>query len=101
VVTIIQEQHRSNHDRHQRWTRLERADLFERYGDLHAQGLSQRQAAEMLDVPRSTLQAWLAYQESLDESPAIVAFFQSVPGLAFLHRLVLALHLSSRTKIFL
>ena len=47
----------------------------------------------MLEVPRSTLQAWRAYQEHLDECPAVVAFFQSVPGLAFLHRLVLAIHL--------
>ena len=93
MATIIQEQYCGKHDRNQRWARLERADLFERYGDLHAQGLSQRQAAEMLDVPRSTLQAWLAYQETLDESPPVVAFFHSVPGLAFLHRLVLALHL--------
>jgi hypothetical protein len=60
---------------------------------LHAQGVSQRQAAEVLEVPRSTLQAWRAYQERLDECPAVVAFFQSVPGLAFLHRLVLAIHL--------
>ena len=74
-------------------TRLERADLFAQYGDLQAQGLSQRQAAKVLDVPRSTLQAWRAYQERLDECPAVVAFFHSVPGLAFLHRLVLAFHL--------
>ncbi len=47
----------------------------------------------MLEVPRSTLQAWRAYQERLDECPAVVTFFHSVPGLAFLHRLVLALHL--------
>src|SRR5689334_22628537 len=47
----------------------------------------------MLNVPPSTLQAWQAYQESLDESPTVVAFFHSVPGLAFLHRLVLAIHL--------
>ena len=33
------------------------------------------------------------YQDRLDACPAIVAFFQRVPGLAFLHRLVLALHL--------
>jgi Family of unknown function (DUF6399) len=44
-------------------------------------------------VPRSTLQAWRAYQESLDEHPAVVAFFHSAPGLAFLHRLVLGIHL--------
>ena len=47
----------------------------------------------MLEVPRTTLQAWRAYQERLDACPAVVAFFQSVPGLAFLHRLVLAIHL--------
>src|SRR5438093_13371206 len=55
--------------------------------------MSQRQAAKVLDVPRSTLQAWQAYQETLDESPAVVAFFHCVPGLAFLRRLVLAFHL--------
>ncbi len=66
---------------------------LEQYGDLQAQGLSQRQAAKVLEVPRSTLQAWRAYQERLDACPAVVAFFHSVPGLAFLHRLVLAFHL--------
>lgn len=91
--TIVQYQQRSNEDRHQRWARLERAELSERYSELHAQGVSQRQAAEVLEVPRSTLQAWRAYQERLDACPAVVAFFQSVPGLAFLHRLVLAIHL--------
>lgn len=91
--TVIQYAQRSNDERHQRWDRIERAGLFERYGALHAQGLSQRQAAKVLDVPRSTLQAWRTYHERLDASPAVVAFFQSVPGLAFLHRLVLAIHL--------
>ncbi len=83
---------RGKEDRHQRGVRLERADLFARYGDRHAQGVAQRQAAKVLEVPRSTLQAWGAYQESLDACPAVVAFFQRPPGLAFLHRLVLALH---------
>lgn len=91
--TVIQYKQRDNDDRHQRWERCERADLFEQYSDLQAQGISQRQAAQVLEVPRSTLQAWLAYQENLDECPAVVAFFQSAPGLAFLHRLVLGLHL--------
>ena len=44
-------------------------------------------------MPRSTLQAWRAYQERLHACPTVVAFFHSVPGLAFLHRLVIALHL--------
>jgi len=93
VATIIQAKQRGNHDRNQRWTRLERADLFARYGELHTQRVSQRQAAKVLDVPRSTLQAWRAYHDRLDACPAVVAFFQSVPGLAFLHQLVIALHL--------
>lgn len=91
--TVMQYQAQGNEDRHQRWDRIERAALGERDGNLQAQGLSQRQAAKMLDVPRSTLQAWRAYHERLDESPVVVAFFRSVAGLAFLHRLVVALHL--------
>jgi hypothetical protein len=93
MATIIQATQHGNQDRNQRWTRLERADLFAQYSELHIQGVSQRQAATVLDVPRSTLQAWLAYHDRLDACPAVVAFFQSVPGLAFLHQLVIALHL--------
>jgi hypothetical protein len=93
VGTVIQDTQRGNDDRSQRWDRLQRADLWAQYGDLQTQGLSQRQAAQALEVPRSTLQAWHAYQERLDACPAVVAFFHSPPGLAFLHRLVLGLHL--------
>jgi hypothetical protein len=60
---------------------------------LHDQGLSQRQVAQELGVPRTTLQAWLAWQDRLDACPPVVEFFESVPGLAFLHRLTLALHM--------
>jgi hypothetical protein len=91
--TVIQSQPRRHDDRTPRWDRTRRAELFDQYRDLQAQGLSLRQAAKALDVPRSTLQAWRAYQESLDEHPAVVAFFHSAPGLAFLHRLVLGIHL--------
>ena len=84
--TVIQYPQRGNEDRNQRWNRIERAERFERYGDRKVQGMSQRQAAKVLDVPRRTLQAWRAYQERLDECPAVVAFFHSVPGLACLHR---------------
>jgi hypothetical protein len=85
--------HRADVDRHQLWDRFERADLFEQYVDLQAQGLSQRQAAKQLQVPRSTLQAWHSWHDTLDICPEVAQFFQSGPGLAFLHRLVLALHL--------
>jgi hypothetical protein len=79
-------------DRHQRWDRTRRADLFDQYRDLHAQGFSQRQAAKRLHVPRTTLQVWHPWQETLDACPQVVAFFDSGPGLAYLHRLVMALH---------
>jgi hypothetical protein len=36
VGTIIQDQQRGHDDRHQHWGRLERAERFERYGDLKA-----------------------------------------------------------------
>src|SRR5438128_11835390 len=91
--TVIQSTPRRHDDRTPRWDRTQRAELFDQYRDLQAQGLSLRQAAQALEVPRSTLQAWRAYQESLDAHPAVVAFFHSAPGLAFLHRLVVALHL--------
>ena len=93
VGTVIQYAQRSNNNHTPRWDRTQRAQLFDQYLSLQAQGLSLRQAAKALEVPRSTLQAWRSYQESLDEHPAVVAFFQSAPGLAFLHRLVLGIHL--------
>src|SRR5712691_439555 len=93
VGTVIQDAQRSNDDHYPRWSRTQRAALFDQYLDLQAHGLSLRQAAKALEVPRSTLQAWRAYQESLDEHPTVVVFFQSSPGLAFLHRLVLGIHL--------
>jgi lambda repressor-like predicted transcriptional regulator len=92
VGTVMPDVQRVNGPRQQHWHRLERAERFEQYQQLQAQGVSQRQAAKTLKVPRTTLQAWLAYQERLDDHPAVVTFFQSPPGLAFLHRLVVALH---------
>ena len=91
--TVIDFAHHDHSDRHQLWDRFERADLFEHYLDLQAQGVSQRQAAKQLQVPRTTLQAWHSWHDTLDICPHVAQFFQSGPGLAFLHRLVLALHL--------
>ena len=93
MSTVIDFPHRDHCDRHQLWDRFERADLFEHYLDLQAQGVSQRQAAKRLQVPRTTLQAWHSWHDTLDICPHVAQFFQSGPGLAFLHRLVLALHL--------
>jgi transposase len=92
VGTVIHHEQRGNRERKQRWDRIRRAELLDQYDDLQAQGVSQRQAAKVLHVPRTTLQAWRLWQGRLDACPHVVRFFESVPGLAFLHRLVLALH---------
>jgi hypothetical protein len=76
-----------------RWDRFERADLLEQYRELRHQGFSERQAAKDLKVPRTTLQAWRRWHDSLDMCPHVADFFQGGPGLAFLHRLVIAFHL--------
>src|SRR2546430_15640908 len=76
-----------------RWDRFERADLFEQYRELRTQGVSDRHAAKELKVPRTTLQAWRIWHDTLDICPHVAEFFQSGPGLAFLHRLVIALPL--------
>jgi hypothetical protein len=76
-----------------RWDRFERADLLEQYRELRTQGISERQAAKKLNVPRTTLQAWRIWHDTLDICPEVAQFFQSGPGLAFLHRLVMAFHL--------
>jgi len=82
-----------NHSSQPRWDRFERADLFEQYRELRTQGISERQAAKELTVPRTTLQAWRLWHDTLDICPHVADFFQSGPGLAFLHRLVIAFHL--------
>src|SRR5437588_206067 len=76
-----------------RWDRFECADLFEQYRELRTQGISERQAAKELTVPRTTLQAWRLWHDTLDICPHVADFFQSGPGLAFLHRIVIAFHL--------
>ena len=90
--TVIHDAQRDNADRTQRWDRIRRAELLDQYRGLQAQGLSQRQAAQALEVPRTTLQAWRAWQARLDACPQVGECFESVPGLAFLHRLGLAFH---------
>src|ERR687885_2061619 len=93
VGTVIQDMPPINHSSQPRWDRFERADLFEQYRELRTQGISERQAAKDLKVPRTTLQAWRLWHDSLDMCPHVADFFQSGPGLAFLHRLVIAFHL--------
>ena len=75
-------------DRHQRWDRFERADQFEHYRKLHAQGVSQRQAAKQLQVPRTTLQAWRIWHDTLDICPVWLKFSAVSTPLKFLRFVV-------------
>jgi len=90
VRTVIQDQQHRTPAGQPHWDRFERADLFEQYRELRTQGISERQAATALQVPRTTLQAWRVWHETLDICPHVAECFQSGPGLAFLHRIVIA-----------
>src|SRR5262250_573516 len=92
MSTVIHDAQGGKAERQRRWDRTQRAERLDRYRALQAQGVSQRQAAKALDVPRTTLQAWRTWQETLDVCPQVGTFFASGPGLAYLHRLVMALH---------
>src|SRR5262245_57102078 len=81
-----------NHRRQPRWDRFERADLLEQYRELRTKGISERQAAKELKVPRTSLQAWRLCHDTFDICPNVAEFFQAGPGLAFVHRLVVACH---------
>jgi hypothetical protein len=52
---------------------------------------SERQAAKATGVPRSTCQYRKKKKENDELSPSVVAFFHSIEGLAFLHRLTIAI----------
>ena len=87
---VIHDAQRDNAARRPRWVRRVGAELLAQYRDLCAQGVCQRQAAQRLDVPRTMIPAWCAWQPRLDAGPQGVAFVARRPGLASLHRLVLA-----------
>src|SRR4051812_38567186 len=73
------------------WDRTQVAELVLQFEASHC---SQRAFAQTTGVPRSTLQHWLKRKHALEADPALVAFFESPTGVAFLHRLVGACHLT-------
>ena len=81
--TVIQDQQQRHPERQPRWDRFERADRFAQYRALRTKGMSERQAAKELKVPRTTLQAWRRWHATLDMCPHVADFFQSGPSLAF------------------
>ncbi len=57
-------------------------------------GTSQRQFAREHALPRSTLQSWAGRQHHLADDPVLAAFLDSPSGLAFVHQLTTAAHLT-------
>lgn len=91
--TVIHDTQQRNHDSQRRGDRLDRADLLAQYREWRTQGISERQAAKERHVPRTTLQAWRLWHDTLAMGPHVADFLQSGPGLAFFHRIVIACHL--------
>jgi len=81
-----------NHGRNIPWHRSVQTEHLADYREMLKSGVSERQAAASLGVPRSTLQSWRNHAETLDAEPEVVTFFEGSIGLAFLHRLVHGMH---------
>ena len=55
-------------------------------------GISERELAKQIGIPRSTLRHWQERRGEIEEDINVVAFFTSPSGVAFLHRLMVAIH---------
>lgn len=85
---------RDGTSRNVHWSRTDttsRVTSFEEAVD--TLGMSQREFARRVGVPRTTLQGWLERKRAIDASPATVAFLESPEGLVFLRRVVFAAQL--------
>ncbi len=76
-----------------RWDRVEAAGLLAELESARDQRVSEREFAEEHGVARSTLRSWSERKAGLDGDPALVEFFESPSGLAFIHLIVTLLHL--------
>jgi hypothetical protein len=79
------------------WPRQVASAKQEQAEQLDSPWTSLRQIAEVLNVPRSTLQAWRQQKQQLLQhsglSIQVVEFFESPAGLSFLHQMLAAVHL--------
>ena len=73
------------------WTRQESAARLAAFEAAAAHATSQREFERQSGVPRTTLQHWLARKQGLDADRALIVFFESPVGTAFLHQLQVAL----------
>jgi len=74
------------------WNRIEVSLKLDAYTKSKKKSISQRQSAEKIEIPRSTLQHWLSRKASIDAEEDVIEFFESPAGVKFLHRFVVAAH---------
>ena len=91
-MNVIENINAVNSEKIKRWNRMETSEKLHEYKILKKSGQSQREIAKNISVPRTTLQSWVKYRESLDALAEVIEFFESTIGLAILHRLIAALH---------
>ena len=79
------------------WPRQVASAKQEQAEQLDSPWTSLSQIAEVLNVPRSTLQAWQQQKQQLLQHSGlpiqVVEFFESSTGLSFLHQMLAAAHL--------
>jgi hypothetical protein len=89
-------------DQHTDWEqpasqRMTAAETLDQFDDRDSPWTSRSQIARELDVPNSTLQAWLQQRQARLANSGhpreVVQFFENSAGLAFLHQLLTAGHL--------
>ncbi|MCP3999020.1 MAG: hypothetical protein GY722_28750, partial [bacterium] len=89
-VCTISDPSNSPQGEHVGWSRPEVVTALHKLEAEELIGGSLRGFAASMGIPRSTLRHWLERRDNIDASPAVLAFFESPDGLAFLHRLVVA-----------
>ncbi len=80
-------------ERRTMWDRERAASLLAKCEKASDGGISERAFAERHEVARTTLRSWRERKAGLDTEPALVGFFDSQEGLAFIHRLLSLVHL--------
>lgn len=77
----------------QRWPRDVATVKFSEFKIYDAPGVSLSQIARHLNVPPSTLRYWRNRNKQVDGDPVVREFLESPSGLAWIHRVIGALHL--------
>ncbi len=72
----------------------EKLEELKQKQEIHS-GISERELAKQIDIPRSTWRHWQERRGKIEEDPNAVAFFTSPSGVDFLHRFTVAIHFAT------